>query len=253
LQSKGFRLCAILFSRYKQNLPDLSYNTMNTLQLLFSRTVAVSLLVLLAVACKSPEKSFEQAASFAPFDAIIVPGVPFDTAWSRTMKGRVLWSYHLYRSGVANNIIYSGSAVYSPYVESRIMAEYAKELGIPSTHIFTEENAEHSTENLAYSLEIARQNGFERVALASDPYQTALLRSFARRRKLPVHFLPMIADTLNEKYAHIEVQIDPTSARVADFVSIKEREGFFKRIMGTMGFNIKSHYAPQELRSEATR
>lgn len=235
----------------KQNSDVVSLLFMKTLHLISLRIMVVLLGALFVVACKSPEKSFEQASAFAPFDAIIVPGVPFDTAWSRTMKGRVLWSYHLFQSGIARNIIYSGSAVYSPYVESRIMAEYAKELGIPTTHIFTEENAEHSTENLAYSLEVARQNGFERVALASDPYQTALLRSFARRRKLPVHFLPMIADTLNEKYAHIEVKINPETARVPGFVSIKDREGFFKRIMGTMGFNIKPHYAPRELRSEA--
>lgn len=207
--------------------------------------IAFTFFGLLFNACKSPEKTFQANATFAPFDAIIVPGVPFDTAWSRTMKGRVLWSYHLYETGVAKNIIYSGGAVYTPYVESRIMAEYAKALGIPETHIFTEENAEHSTENLSYSMAIAQQQGFKNVALATDPYQNAMLRSFARRKNLPVTFLPFITDTL-EMYSHIKVDIDPASAYRPNFVALPDREGFFKRFMGTLGFNLKEEHAHEE-------
>lgn len=200
------------------------------------------LLATILFGCKSPEKIYAANIENAPYDAIIVPGVPYDTAWSRTMKGRVLWSYHLYQTGVARNIIYSGSAVYTPYVESRIMAEYAKALGIPETHIFTEENAEHSTENLSYSVAIAQAKGFENIALATDPYQNAMLQSFGRRKNLPVTFLPFIADTL-ELYNHIDVTIDPTSAYRQNFVSLPDREGFIKRLMGTMGFNIKKEHA----------
>src|SRR5438067_574875 len=66
-------------------------------------------------------------SSINSFDAIIVPGVPFENGrWSQTMKSRVGWSYYLYRKGIAKNIIYSGAAVYSPYVEARIMALYGE-------------------------------------------------------------------------------------------------------------------------------
>ena len=87
------------------------------------------------------------------------------------MRYRVLWSKFLIDKGYANNVIYSGSAVYSPFVESKIMALYGKELGIPEQNIFTEEKAEHSTENLFYSYEIAKQMGFIKIALATDPFQ----------------------------------------------------------------------------------
>ena len=201
-------------------------------------------LATILVSCKSPEKIYAANIKDAPYDAIIVPGVPYDTAWSRTMKGRVLWSYHLYKNGIAKNIIYSGSAVYTPYVESRIMAEYAKALGIPETHIFTEENAEHSTENLSYSLAIAQAKGFENIALATDPYQNAMLQSFGRRKNLSVTFLPFITDTL-EQYSHIDVVIDPAPAYRQNFVALPDREGFFKRLMGTLGFNVKDEHAHQ--------
>ncbi len=69
------------------------------------------------------------------FDVVIVPGIPFRNGrWNDTMKGRVLWSYALYKSGIAKNIIYSGGAVYTPYYEARIMGLYALQLGIPATH-----------------------------------------------------------------------------------------------------------------------
>lgn len=204
-------------------------------------------IVLLISGCKSPEKLYQSAMEHAPYDAIIVPGVPFDTAWSRTMKGRVLWSYHLYQLGITKNIIYSGSAVYTPYVESRIMAEYAKELGIPETHIFIEENAEHSTENLSYSVAIAKEKGFEKIALATDPYQNLMLKSFGKRQLLPVHFIPFITDTLRQHYELVDVQIDPRSAYRENFVSLPDRESWFKRLLGTMGFNVKEeHSQPRE-------
>ena len=51
------------------------------------------------------------------FDMIIVPGIPFNgEQWSDMMRMRVCWSKYLFDRGIAKNIIYSGSAVYTPYV-----------------------------------------------------------------------------------------------------------------------------------------
>ena len=206
--------------------------------------IAIALLgATLFVGCTSPTKLFEENHARAPFDAIIVPGVPFDTAWDRTMRGRVLWSYYLYEQGIAKNIIYSGSAVYTPYVESMIMAEYGKGLGIPDAHIFTETNAEHSTENLSYSVALAQEQGFKNIALATDPYQSAMLKSYNRKLPVQVSFMPFISDTLDYYYKEVEVSIDPDGAYVEDFTSLPDREGFFKRLKGTMGLNAKKEHA----------
>lgn len=181
-----------------------------------------------------------------PFDAVIVPGVPFDTAWSDVMRARVLWSYHLYTQGLTKNIIFSGSAVYSPYIEARIMAEYAKKLGVPAEHVFTEERAEHSTENVFYSYYMAKDLGFQKVALATDPFQSKMVRSFAKRKKLDLAFVPAIFDTIHTYYDDMgAIAIDPTGAKVEDFVALPDREGFWKRFAGTMGKNLK--YSPEEI------
>src|SRR5690606_38309843 len=108
----------------------------------------------------SAAKTTRASLAHAPFDAIIVPGVPYDGVhWSETMMARVKWSKYLYDKGYAKNIIYSGSAVYTPYVEADIMALYAQSMGIPEEHIFSETRAEHSTENVYYSYRLAKEHG----------------------------------------------------------------------------------------------
>ncbi len=189
---------------------------------------------------KAARKLYAQAAQ-KKYDVIIVPGVPFENgSWSRTMKGRVYWSKYLYEQGVAKNIIYSGSAVYSPYCEAEIMALYATALGIPREHIFTETHAQHSTENLYYSYQQAKKLGFKTIALASDPFQTKALRRFARKRvSASLGFIPMVTDTMKKlEPGMVNPSIDQQQAFRPDFVSLVKREGFWKRLRGTLGKNI---------------
>ena len=104
---------------------------------------------------------YEIALATEPYDVIIVPGFPFHgKQWDDVMRMRVVWSAFLYEKGIAKNVIYSGSAVYSPFIEAKIMALYGEALGIDSLSIFTEHNAEHSTENVYYSYHMAKKLGF---------------------------------------------------------------------------------------------
>lgn len=189
---------------------------------------------------KGPAYAYNQVKEKnVQFDAIIVPGIPFeDGHWDSVMKARVLWSWVLYKNGVTKNIIYSGSAVYSPYYEAKIMGLYAKELGVPEEHIYYDTNARHSTENVYYSYLIAKENGFKKVALATDPFQSALLNGFTRTRATtPVYHMPFIMDSVR-KYSHLNPQIDPKSALRDNFSSIVKDETPLQRFMGTMGADI---------------
>jgi len=175
------------------------------------------------------------------FDAVIVPGVPFhDGEWSRIMKARVYWSQYLYEQGIVKNIIYTGSAVYSPYYEAEIMALYAKAIGIPEDIIYTETHAEHSTENAYYGYQLAKKLGFQSIALSSDPYQTKMVSRFVRRNvSKEIRIMPIIFDTLRTLHPIMtDPQIDYSLALDSNYRSLYEREGFFKRMKGTMGKNI---------------
>ncbi len=190
---------------------------------------------------KATKKLYQQALQKKPYDAIIVPGSPFENGmWSRTMKGRIYWSKFLYDQGVTRNIIYSGAAVYTPYVEAEIMAQYAVAVGIPKEHVYSETLAEHSTENVYYSFKLARKLGFKTIAIASDPFQTRLLQRFARKKVSDtIGLIPMVEDSMvNMEPEMRDPEINPEKAFQNDFVSIKNREGFWKRWRGTLGKNI---------------
>lgn len=175
------------------------------------------------------------------FDAVIIPGVPFkDGKWNPVMKSRVYWSKYLYDKKIAKNIIYSGSAVYTPYIEAEIMALYAEKIGIDKMNIYTDTLAEHSTENAYYSWKLAKLLGFNKIAFASDPFQTKMLKGFIRRRlKNEITLIPFVFDTLKAmKPMMTDPEIDYQKAFRQNFVSIVKRENFGQRFRGTLGLRI---------------
>jgi len=179
------------------------------------------------------------------YDVIVVPGVPFkDGTWNRTMKARVYWSKYLFEHGIAKNVMFSGSSVYTQYYEAKIMALYAQALGIPAKNIFTEIRAEHSTENIYYSYKKAKQLGFKKIALASDPFQTRMLRRYIRKRVSPdVDLLPFVIDTLKMMEPQMtDPKIDFDQAINKQFIPLPQREGFWKRFRGTRGLNVDTAF-----------
>ena len=209
----------------------------------FNSLLSITILILIQSCSYSAKVSNRllQEASSQSYDMIVVPGVPLENGkWSNTMKGRIYWSKYLYDKGIAKNIMFTGSSVYTPYVEAEVMALYAEALGVKKENIFTETKAEHSTENIYYSYKKSKKLGFEKIALASDPFQTKLLARFSRKRlNGDVAMIPMVYDSMNVfKNAMIDPPIDSEKAFKKDFISITKREGFWKRLRGTMGLNL---------------
>lgn len=159
-----------------------------------------------------------------PVDAIIVPGVQYNGLnWNIVMKWRVYWSVYLYKKGLAKNIIYSGSAVYSPYNEAIIMSLYAEKLGVPKEHIFLETKAEHTTENLYYGYQLAKEKGFSSIAFATDPFQTNMIAPYIKKFELDVSLVP-IAIPLLYNIEMQDVEIESSKAYQLNFISIEVRE-----------------------------
>jgi uncharacterized SAM-binding protein YcdF (DUF218 family) len=173
-----------------------------------------------------------------PYDVIIVPGVPYENeSLEIILKERMLWAKYLYDKGIAKNIIFSGGSVYTPFVEGEIMRIYADSLGIPHEHTFSETKAEHSTENVFFSLQMAKKLGFKKIAVATDPYQAVLIRSFIRKFCPEVKILKVVytkIDTKNTPWPEIE----SGSAHSENFESLITRQNKIKRFKGTMGRNI---------------
>lgn len=202
--------------------------------------IVSSLFIACSFSAKTTEQYFEKAKSNT-YDMIAVPGVPFiESGWDSTMKARVYWSKYLFDNGITKNIMYSGSSVYSPYYEGEIMALYAIAIGVPKEHVFVETKAEHSTENLYYVYLKSKKLGFTKIALATDPYQAKQLRRFAKVKiSNDVGIIPIVFDTLRKLQPYmINPVIDYPQAYNKDFIPLKKRESFWKRLRGTMGKNI---------------
>jgi len=209
-------------------------------------TLSVFIFLVLVSSCSfSVEQTVEMYTEVEgkEFDMIIVPGVPFENnEWGEIMKARVYWSKYLYDQGIAKNVMYSGSAVYSPYYEAEIMGLYAEAIGIPRGHIYVEKKAEHSTENVYYSYKKARKLGFKKIALATDPYQAKLLKSYVKKRiDADVAIIPIVYELLISIMPDtLAPVINYKTAYEPEFVSIKDRENIFKRLSGTWGNNVDS-------------
>lgn len=213
---------------------------MKSIKRILTLLISIATITSCSYSAKKALKIYEVESSKV-YDVIIVPGVPFENEqWSRTMRARVLWGKYLYDKGIAERVMYSGSSVYTPYVEAKVMAQYGKALGIKEKDIFEEVHAEHSTENLYYGYQYAKKLGYEKIALASDPFQTKLLAGFAKKIDPQIGLIPMVFDSLLNYSENIgDPNIDHESLIVDDFVSIKEREGFWKRLKGTRGKSLK--------------
>jgi|LakMenEpi03Aug12_release.lakeMendotaPanAssembly.Ray.scaffolds.fasta_scaffold279053_2 uncharacterized SAM-binding protein YcdF (DUF218 family) len=189
------------------------------------------------------EKQFKRVAVNEPFDVVIVPGAPIgDSSLNNVLISRILWSKYLLENNITRNVIYSGGAVHTAYIEGLAMKMYADSIGIPSNRTFAETKAEHSTENVYYSYKLAKEKGFEKIALATDIFQTMMVSSFVKKNYKDVKFLPIVYNRIftNKKiYDQLPI-INVGEAHISEenFVPLNQRESFFKRLAGTFGKNI---------------
>lgn len=171
------------------------------------------------------ERSNKKYFARAPYDAIIVPGYPYykENAPYPLLEARMNWAKELYDRGIAKNIIFSGGTIHTPYAEAKVMRIIADTMGIPLEHIFLEEDAPHSYQNVTYSNKLAKKLGFKNIAVATDPFQFAYITLF-----LPsapgVGILTFSPDSSEaKKYFQPLPYFDPRDAFVKDFVEEKKR------------------------------
>lgn len=160
----------------------------------------------------------------APYDVVIIPGLPYDTPTPNNLfKARMFWSKSLYDNGTVKHIIYSGSAVHTPFVEGEVMKGIALQMGLPADVVFAETKALHTTENISYCLQLADSLGLKKVAVATDPFQSLFLERHLSKNKLPVAILPFPLDSFKAFEKRQWPDFDAEKALVKGFVPLKER------------------------------
>lgn len=168
---------------------------------------------------------YNKAIEKAPYDVIIVPGLPYDTTpINPILKGRILWAKELYESGIASNIIFSGSAVHKPYVEGMIMKMMADSLGIPTQHTFIEDKAHHGYENVDLGVALAHRLRFKKIAVATDPIQSIWLTKHLRKNHENVSLIPFSMKNIPQYHKTNMPAINHQEALVKNFIPLNARK-----------------------------
>lgn len=161
----------------------------------------------------------------APYDVIIVPGISYDSAKVNPIyKARMLWAKWLFERKIAKNIIFSGSAVHTPYIEGLSMKIMADSMGIPAENTFVETVAEHSSENVDFGIRLAHQLGFKKIAVATDPFQSHFIRKFIQVCKIKIALVPFPLQMMPFYQKQTVPRIDAREAYVKDFVPLEKRD-----------------------------
>lgn len=217
---------------------------------LFFHSCSVDTLFSIGVRLPSPHSRYAKAKFndvTTPFDAIIVPGFPYEPDEVPTiLKLRLRWARYLFDK-LTKNIIFSGSAVNTPYVEGIAMKTLADSMGLPSNHLFAETQAEHSIENVFYSMRIARDLGFKRIGVATDPFQAWMLEPLIQKYCAGVDLIPIVYAKIKSDHEPIPT-INCSDAIVNNFVALRERETRAQRYSGTKGRRVAHEIDAENLR-----
>lgn len=104
------------------------------------------------------------------FDTILVLGSPATRYGqpSPEQRVRVAEAVSEFKAGRADHIIFSGGATEKQFVEGRIMADLAREQGVPAAAIVVEGESRNTIQNMYFSDQIMRQAGWTSVEVVSS-------------------------------------------------------------------------------------
>lgn len=105
---------------------------------------------------------------------------------------RVKYAAELYNKGYAGRIIFSSGYNYA-FKEPVVMKALAMSLGVPKDAIILEERARNTEENVRFSSEIVRSNGWRSILLVSSPYHMRRAELVFRKvgGDIEVRYLPV--------------------------------------------------------------
>ena len=138
---------------------------------LFARVLLCVLLAAILVVVLNYETIPSSSITASHFDTLIVLGNPArdDGSPGPEQRERVLEAVREYRAGVASAVIMTGGAAHNQYVEAHVMAQYAFALGVPTSALFEETQAQNTIQNVFYSAELMQQHGWHSAEVISSP------------------------------------------------------------------------------------
>lgn len=139
-----------------------------------------------------------------PVDAALVlgGGVDADGMISYSSRRRVWAAVEVLKAGRVDHLIFSGgSGPNNPVPPAERMAAYAERLGGDPDRMSIEPRARSTFENLRFGFEIAREKGFERLAVVTDSHHLTRANALAHYLGRPEIRLVAVPGLELESYA----------------------------------------------------
>lgn len=205
------------------------------------QTTFLILTAILLGSCKSLNykkiavNRYQYAEQVKPFDVLLVPGTPyFQEGMTEVMLNRLLWAEHLYKKGFSKYIMFSGAAVYTPFIEGCILREYAMLLGIPGDKILVEPKAENSVDNIYYANLQAREMDLKDMLVATDTYQSLRYSRFQKQTNIQFNMAPMQVDSLDLNF-RFQTTINDSVCYQQGWIDYKKRKAWYERFARSGG------------------
>lgn len=105
----------------------------------------------------------------APLDVAVVLGCPADDDGQASLCElcRIKSAVRAYREGRVRNLLFSGNAAHSPFVEADVMADLAEQNGVPKDHVLREPRAYTTWQNLRYAKQLLDEKKLQTVLIVS--------------------------------------------------------------------------------------
>jgi len=117
-----------------------------------------------------------------PLDVAFVLGCPADPDGSASLceRCRVKTAVRQYRKGAVRDLVFTGGAAHSPFVEAEVMGDLAVRRGVPPEHVFREGRALTTWQNIRFSLDLLRKQPWRTILFISTSDHLARARRIAR-------------------------------------------------------------------------
>lgn len=115
--------------------------------------------------------------------AVLVAGYPAnrDGSLHPMQRMRVEVGVNAYRNQACDRLIVSGAAAHNEHVEAKVMAVFARELGISDDHLIIEDRALNTWQNISCSLPYLEN--YDRIVVASDSLHMHRAKRYLCRQK----------------------------------------------------------------------
>jgi len=156
--------------------------------------------------------------------ALVLGAAVWDDKPSPVFEERIKHGITLYKDGYVDKLIFTGGiGENATYSESSIAQQYAIENAVPLEDILIEEQSKITQENIAYAVNILKENNISTVIIVSDPLHMKRAMLLAKDYGIEAYSSP----TPSTKYKTLSSKVPFLAREVFYYIGYKVYKIFY--------------------------